>query len=269
MSVVQTTKDLPDSESLNGQTTSTYSVDDSASCYLGSTALQSTVEFGTQPTRSLYIGFDGAGPSEPRRPFSIYEIPVYANGSLLYLSKSKTEDSGNRVLCNTSRKALIESIHHSAPWRNSSLRIINATKSEYEIKISGSLTSHDKKFYCDSPPISFEWKYGQEKREILRGTRTKIKKINVLRLEMQSPGSKNTIRIASIDRGRNSRNSGLASMVTGIQGEIVINDRLAEENGISESLIVSSCLMMLKIELTRQKMGQVLASGSAGAPGGG
>jgi hypothetical protein len=269
MSVVQITKDLPDSKSYDDQTTSTYSVDDSASSDLGSTSPQSNMGGGTQPTRCLDIGFDGAGPSEPRRPFSIYEIPIYSNGSLSYLSKSKSEDSGNRVLYTATKKALIESIHHSTPWRNSLLKITGETDAEYEIKVSGNLTSHDKKFHCNSPPISFEWKYVQEKREILRGTRMKTKKINVLIMEMQHLGGKNTIRIASIDRGRNSRNTGLASLVTGIQGKLIIDDLVAKENGISESLIVSSCLMMLKIELNRQRISQVLASGSAGAPGGG
>lgn len=227
---------LADSVSINSSTTLAYS------------------ELSFTPTKSFRINTRGVPVLRlPLLPPSELEITVHhLNGTLAYTSTRAKRNSGNCVLTDANGKPLIATSYFFGPSRDPLLTRFDSTEgNEQEIKSISKWTSRNHTFLLpDGRTIT--WKYKKEK-----GFGAKSAKGTALVLSL---GDK---RVAALMRNDETRTPGSKSCSAGNGGELVLSEEANSKDGLSEELIVATCLLMLKREIDRRRVVQFMVISAA------
>jgi hypothetical protein len=201
-------------------------------------------------TKSLLINSRGIGILRLPLPTSELEINICTpEGSIAYISTREKRSSGNAVLSSPDRGDLVASSYFFGPGRDPVITLLNCPDGKGEVKVSGRWTSRAQTFFLSAVPVTFEWTYRREKDAIGNG-----KSLTLLVLEI--PGKKKgdePKRIAQLVRGKEHRTPDSKSCSAGNGGELMIDELAVKSMGISEELIVSTCMMMLKKEIDRRR----------------
>ncbi|PGH15040.1 hypothetical protein AJ79_02722 [Helicocarpus griseus UAMH5409] len=205
---------------------------------------------------SLFINARGKALFRLPTPSSQLEIQIcHPDASLAYVSTREKLWSGNCTLSSPQRGDLISTEYRFGPNREPVIRLSNdSEKVAPEIKITGRWTSRTTSFVLPDGS-TFEWRYVKE-----IGPGGKKERFVVLD-KIEVSGRR---RVAHLLRNEQTRPSKTSKCTAGNGGELVF-DRHALEV-MDETLIVATCLLMLKKEVDRRRALQmfVLIGGASG-----
>jgi len=216
-----------------------------------------------QPGPTLYIAAQGIRVFRFPLPSSELEIAIYRNdGSLAYTSTRAKKSSGNSVLRDPNVGNLVSTTYFFGPCREPVLNLLQAPeKSDEEantIKIQGKWTSRSTAFIMGDGKV-FEWSYAHTKDK-------QGKKVNlvVLREQVSDPKTKGRI-LAQFVRGEETRTPGTKSCTAGNGGQLVLDQDATSV--LDEAVIVATCLMMMKKEIDRRRLIQIMVLSGAASGG--
>ncbi|KIW12799.1 hypothetical protein PV08_07986 [Exophiala spinifera] len=223
-------------------------------------ALSSYESITVQPERTLYIAAKGIGLLRLPTPSPDLEIPIYYNdGTLAYQSIRGKSCSGNSVLRHPTLGDLVSTTYFFGPNREPIITVLQDPDqrpcAKGTLEIHGKWTSRAVTFSMPDGCL-YEWSYAQ-KRDSQR------KKVNLLTLSVkESPrhndGTAGTV-IAQLMRSDEVRTPGSSRCSAGNGGQLVL-DKDADRY-LDESLIVATCIMMLKKEIDRRRFAQFVSLG--------
>lgn len=209
-----------------------------------------------QPGSTFYIAARGIGIFRFPLPTSELEIPIYGNdGSLAYTSTRAMKSSGNSVLSHPKIGTLVSTTYFFGPSREPVLKLLQAPGDADDegntIKIRGKWTSRSTSFVMGDGR-TFEWSYAHTKDK-------SGKKVNLVVLRQQATYSEEKSKgkiLAQLVRGEETRAPGSKSCTAGNGGQLVLDQ---DSTGfLDEAVIVATCLMMLKKEVDRRRLVQIL-----------
>lgn len=223
------------------------------------------------PTKTFFINSHGIGLFRLPLPSSELEINIHnADGSIAYVSKRGKRCSGDATLLSPETGELLHTAYLFGPNRDPIIR--HATKEVKanicaedgmrspvpEIRVTGKWNSRTQYFttlYGDS----FQWRYIPSD-----DPRWDCKALLVLeKLENNSP-SRVSRRIAQLVRNKQTRPEGTSKSCAGNGGELMLNvEAMGAE--IDETLVAATCLLMLKKEIDRRRMVQMMVLGGMAA----
>lgn len=159
----------------------------------------------------------------------------------------------------------MKSEYRWGPGRPPVLRVFGRPGGEHEVvKVSGKWTSRTQTFVLGrGRGVQFDWRYRRESVSSQAGSGGQMerkqgrKKCTVLVLEVPGISGKHVSRVARLVRGDGSRAVGTSSWSAGNGGMLEVDAVAAQASGVSEELIVASCIMMLKKEMDRRRESQV------------
>jgi hypothetical protein len=220
---------------------SSDSVSDNNNTILGNSELTFT------SVKSLYINTQGIGLLRLPLPPSKLEITVHNyDGTIAYRSTRAKRSSGNCVLTDADNTSLIKTTYCFGPCKDPVLSFDVFHDTEHNIKTISKWTSRSHSFLLPDGR-TFTWKYTKEK-----GFGTKGAKGTALILKL---GDK---RIAALIRNQDTRTPGSKPCSAGNGGELVLSEDANKKDGLSEELIVATCLLMLKKEIDRRRAVQFM-----------
>lgn len=236
-----------------------------SSTFSASTGATATPPSTFTRTKTLVINAKGIPMVRLPLPSSELQIQISTpEGSLEYVSRREKRSSGNATLSDASGKALIASSYLFGPGRDPKLIFLESgeRKEEQEVKISGKWTNRSQSFTLPTGE-DLRWIYYREIDP--SPSNVKNKKRSFLTLEVVGMEKR---RLAQLVRNEESRTPGSRNCSAGNGGELVVDGVALDSLGIDESVVVASCLMMLKKEIDRRRLYQIMAI-SAMASGGG
>jgi len=223
-------------ELINAETTSITS-----ETTLGATSLSFT------PAKTLLISTRGSPVLRLPTPLRELEIPIYnPDNSIAYLSTRAKRSSGNCVLTDAEGKELVATTYFFGPGKDPVLHLSDGVDGKNEIKTISRWTSRSQKFVLPDGR-TFQWDY---KREVGFGAQGKKGTALVLTVE----GKK----IAALIRNDETRTPGSKSCSAGNGGELVLSEEVGKKNGLSEHIVIATCLLMLKKEVDRRRTVQIM-----------
>ncbi|EZF35130.1 hypothetical protein TMEN_2056 [Trichophyton mentagrophytes] len=209
------------------------------------------------PGRSLYINSRGIGMIRFPTPSSELEIPIYnQDGSLAYVSTRDKRCSGDAVLSSPNLGNLLITTYFFGPGRHPVLSLLYPTPFtrgspdiNKDITVAGKFISRSADF--DMPDGSkFEWRYvplGYD-----GGGRSKL--LVLEKIEGKGNGSRK--RVAQLLRTKQTIPQGSSKHRAGCGGELVLDQNAHLD--IDETVIVGTCLLMLKREVDRRRAIQMM-----------
>ncbi|KAJ5780099.1 hypothetical protein N7457_005259 [Penicillium paradoxum] len=207
------------------------------------------------PSRILTVNAQGIGAFRLPLPPRQTEIFVYnPDGTEAYVSKRDKRCSGNAVLSHPKRGSLIRTEYFFGPSRDPVMHLLQTSSNPpEEVTVAGKWTSRTMRFAMPTGK-QFEWGYAKEK----RADGQKINLIIFRAADEAGEKSKDRKdrRIAQLVRGQDTRTPGTSRCTAGNGGELQINEAVAQALEIDETIIVATCLMMLKKEIDRRRMAQ-------------
>jgi hypothetical protein len=201
-------------------------------------------------TRSLLI--NARGHDMFRLPLAPTELEINIctpDGSIAYQSIREKQCSGNAVLSSPERGDLIASSYFFGPGRSPVIALLDRPEGKAEVKVSGRWTSRAQNFFLASVPVTFEWTYRRQKTVTATGERLTLL---VLEIPAKTKGEEPK-RIAQLVRGKEHRAPDSKSCSAGNGGQLMIDELAAQSMGVSEELVVATCMMMLKKEIDRRR----------------
>lgn len=243
------------SHELPEKTLAEVDIKSSAESVLSTDSMAPTLVGGSSfnPGSTLYVAARGIGTFRFPVPSSELEILVYHNdGTLAYTSTRAKRCSGNAVLNHAKLGDLISTTYTFGPNREPVLRLIQSPGYEYdkedEIKVKGRWTSRTTSFSTPDGR-TFDWSYANTKD-------ANGKRVNLIVLRESSGSKKQEGRIlAQLVRGEESRTPGSSRCTAGNGGQLTFDQDATSI--LDESLIVATCLMMLKKEIDRRRASQM------------
>jgi hypothetical protein len=220
---------------------------------IGSTETDTTAAFSPASfpsTKSLLV--NARGHDMLRLPLAPTELGINIctpDGSIAYQSTREKRCSGNAILSSPDRGDLIASSYFFGPGRSPVIMLLDRPDGKAEVKVSGRWTSRAQNFFLSSVPVTFEWTYRRQKTPTATGERLTLL---VLEIPSKTKGEEPK-RIAQLVRGKEYRTPDSKSCTAGNGGELMIDELAAQSMGVSEELIVATCLMMLKKEIDRRR----------------
>jgi len=212
---------------------------------------------------SLFINAHGIGVIRFPLPSSELEIPIYyADGTLAYTSTREKRNSGNAVLSHPKFGKLVSTSYFFGPNRDPVIELLNApgTLEASKIKVTGKWTSRSAGFVMPNG-MAFEWSYGKVKN-------AEGKRVNLIVLRQKDNADSKAGRgkvIAQLIRSEETRTPGSTSCSAGNGGKLVLaQDACAV---LDESVIVATCLLMLKKEIDRRRCIQMAMIGAVASGG--
>lgn len=200
------------------------------------------------------------------RGIALVRLPLYSrqleiqitdiNGNLLYMSTRAKASSGNAILSSASEN-LVSTKYFWGPGRDPVMHLMVRGKDKLgeshdtdaeeqllgpEIKTKSQWTSRNHRFVMPDGK-QFEWTYVREKDE------NNKKATSLVLREMESSGKGR--RIAKLVRNDETRTEGTKSCTAGNGGHLVLDTEA--ETALQESVIVATCLLMLKKEIDRRR----------------
>ncbi|ORY17289.1 hypothetical protein BCR34DRAFT_555816 [Clohesyomyces aquaticus] len=206
------------------------------------------------PVKSLRIDAKGTPVLRLPLPLKELETGIYnQDGSLAYLSARERRSSGNCVLSNADGKQTISTTYFFGPGRDPVLHLLGhgLEAKEVDIKTASKWTSRSQKFVLPDGR-TFDWEYKRAK-----GFGDGGKKGAALVLSMQGK------KIAILVRNSETRTEGSKSCSAGNGGELVLGEHVGQLDGLSEDVVVATCLLMLKKEVDRRRTVQFMMISAA------
>ncbi|RVX73226.1 hypothetical protein B0A52_02354 [Exophiala mesophila] len=206
-----------------------------------------------KPGATLDIAARGIGTFRFPLPSSELEILVYhSDGTLAYTSTRAKRSSGNSVLSHAKLGDLISTTYKFGPNREPVLRLMQSPGHEYgeedEVKVKGRWTSRATSFSTPDGR-TFDWSYAKSKD-------ANGKRVNLIALRESSGSEEPEGKIlAQLVRGQDSRTPGSSRCTAGNGGQLIFDQDATSI--VDESLIVATCLMMLKKEIDRRRATQM------------
>jgi hypothetical protein len=221
-----------------------------------------------QQGSTFYIAARGIGVWRFPLPSSELEIPIYRNdGSLAYTSTRGKKSSGNCVLNHPKIGDLVSTTYFFGPNREPILNMLQAPGCSDDeanaIKIKGKWISRSTAFIMGDGRV-FEWSYAHTKDQ-------EGKRVNLVVLrqqeqsEVKSKGKKEGKILAQLVRGEETRAEGSKSCTAGNGGQLVLDQDATSY--LDEAVIVATCLMMLKKEIDRRRLIQIMVLSGAASGG--
>ncbi|PSN72460.1 hypothetical protein BS50DRAFT_569945 [Corynespora cassiicola Philippines] len=201
-----------------------------------------------QPAKSLHINTKGIPWLRFPLPPSELQTSIHnPDGSIAYNSTRSTRSSGSCVLTDADGRQLLGTTYFFGPNRDPILtRLDVGGGPDNEIKTLSKWTSRSQVFVLPDGR-TFEWEYKKEK-----GFGNKGDKGTALIMSMQGR------RIAVLVRNDDTRTSGSKSCSAGNGGELILGETVGGMDGLSEEIVVATCLLMLKKEVDRRRFVQIL-----------
>lgn len=212
-----------------------------------------------KPSRSLFVNAKGIKAIRLPVPSSQLEIPVYdSDANLVYTSTREKRYSGDAVLSSPKGGDLVSTTYSFGPGRNPVIKQLHPSdlKAGGTVEVTGKWTSRTTTFVVDGK--TFEWSY-------VRSKQSDGKKRTLLVLHQVDGSSAHSgHRIAQLVRSSETRPPGSSKHSAGNGGELVLDEDAVE--WIDESMVVATCMLMLKKEIDRRRMIQmaVIAGGASG-----
>jgi hypothetical protein len=217
-------------------------------------------------TRSKTLLINARGIALLRFPLPSKELEIQIStpeGEIAYVSTREKRSSGNAILSDANRKALISSEYLFGPGRDPKLRLLNQDL-EAEVKVKGKWTSRRQEFVLPNGPTVI-WRYVREVDP--SASNTKGKKRAFLVLEVSDTKKGENVRLAQLLRNDESRTPGTKSCDAGNGGEIVLDENALLSLGVREDVVIATCLMMLKKEIDRRRAHQIMVMAAASSGG--
>lgn len=190
-------------------------------------------------------------------PSSELEINVFHNdGSLAYTSTREKRCSGNAILSHPKLGELVSTTYFFGPGRDPEIRLIQSGNTDQPVfKVKGQWTSRSITL-TDNEGKAFTWSYTNVKEP-------SGKKAHVLVLRKKEGKSDGKV-LAQLIRGEETRTPGSKPSTAGNGGQLVLDQDAP--SAMDESLIIATCLMMLKKEIDRRRSTQyAMLAGAAGS----
>lgn len=208
------------------------------------------------PVGSLHVDSKGLALIRLPLPPKQLEIAVRKpDGSLAYTSKRNKRCSGNCTLFDASGTPLITTTYFFGPGREPVISLLGCDKeAQVDVKLTSKWTSR-KYTYVLPDGHSFAWEYAGKKRlaaygmDMMKGTAL------VLRLDGKV--------IAALIRNEETRTPGTTYLSAGNGGELLLGPDVNDKDGLGEDLVVATCLLMLKKEIDRRRMVQIMVISGA------
>ena len=208
------------------------------------------------PSRTLKV--NALGIRALRLPFpSRQREIVVSDGSEVYVSTRNKRWSGDCILSSPKTGSLIQTAYFFGPNPTILHLLQSPGVIPDEVEMTGRWTSRSTSFIFKG--VEFEWKYAKEKRP-------DGKRRHLIILQMVNKKDEPR-RIAQLARDRETRTPGTSKCRAGNGGELQIDDAALVESELEESIVVATCLVMLKREIDRRRMIQCAVI--IGAAGGG
>ncbi|KAJ5175801.1 uncharacterized protein N7482_001678 [Penicillium canariense] len=217
-----------------------------------------------QPNRTLLIDARGIGCFRLPLPARQTEIAIHdADGKLAYVSTRDRRWSGNSVLSNPQLGNLIRTDYFFGPNRHPTLRLLQTSSVlPEEIQVKGEWTSRSARFTTPSGS-EFQWAYAKEKRP--DGQKVKL----IILRAVGEPDCDHTHppmqarRLAQLSRCAETRTPATSRCSAGNGGTLQIDEEAVQAHGLDESIVLATCLVMLKREIDRRRMIQMMVIGGA------
>lgn len=210
-----------------------------------------TEKHSFHPTRNLSIDSRGIRPFRLPLPPTQTEIPIYntADSSVAYISTRDHRWSGDAVLSSPKLGDLIRTKY----FRDPVLQLLQSCSDIPEgLKIAGKWTSRSTCFKTPAG-VRVEWNYAKE-------TLVNGKKANLIVLQVSDGDSTAKTpsgrMIAQLVRCEETRTPGTSRCTAGNGGELQIDNEALYSLELDESVVVATCLLMLKREIDRRRLMQ-------------
>jgi hypothetical protein len=193
--------------------------------------------------KSFRIKTQGISLLRPSPPPSELQTTIHnLNGSVAYRSTRTKKSSSNCILTNASGKSLISTTYHLRPSQSAVLSSVDGVQDmTQDIKTASTWRSRNHTFRFHDGR-TFTWRYKKDIGLGVKGT---------------------TLTLAALLRNEQTRTPGSKSCSAGNGGELVIGTHANGTGGLSEELIVATCLLMLKKEVHRMRTVQFMVIASA------
>ncbi|KAH7392202.1 hypothetical protein DE146DRAFT_133324 [Phaeosphaeria sp. MPI-PUGE-AT-0046c] len=208
------------------------------------------------PVVSLHIDSKGLALIRLPLPPSQLEIEIRkSDGSLAYTSKRSKRCSGNCSLLDASGTPLITTKYFFGPCREPIISLLDCNKvPEQNVKLTSKWNSR-KYTYLLPDGRTFAWQYAGKKTLATFGIHGAKSTALVLKLGGEI--------VAALIRNEDTRTPGTTYFSAGNGGELLLGAAVNNEDGLSEELIVATCLLMLKKECDRRRAVQFMVISGA------
>lgn len=211
------------------------------------------------PSRTLHVDARGIGAFRLPLPPSQTEITItHPDNSEAYTSTRDSRWSGNSILSHPKQGNLIRTDYFFGPNRDPVLCLLQTDSVLAEqVKVTGKWTSRSARFVMPSG-TEYEWFYAKEKVD--------GKKLNLIVLKVVSALEKEQGErlVARLVRSSETRTPGTSKCSAGNGGELQIDDGAMQVLQLDESVVVATCLVMLKKEIDRRRVIQAAVIGGGG-----
>jgi hypothetical protein len=217
-------------------------------------------ETSFQPSHNLTVNARGIGAFRLPIPSRQTETFIYhPDGTEAYVSTRDKISSGNAVLSNK-LGSLIRTEYFFGPNRDPILHLLQVSSGCSDVTVSSNWKSRTMQFVMPGGR-KFEWEYAKER----RADGQKVRLIVFRAVETGKTKEKKE-RIAQLVRGVDTRTPGTSKCTAGNGGELQIDELALKSHKLDESVVVATCLMMLKKEMDRRRMLQfAMIAGAAGS----
>ena len=225
-----------------------------------------------RPDRSLFINARGIGAIRLPVPSSELEIPIYdADMNLVYVSTRERRSSGDAVLSSPKGGDLVSTTYSFGPGRNPVIKLLHphhpppyhevVDGGDGSVAVIGKWTSRTTKFTLPNGK-TFEWSYVRSKQA--DGKKRTLLVLHLVDASGEGSCARSGRRIAQLVRSSETRPEGSSKHSAGNGGELVLDADAVE--WIDESVVVATCILMLKKEIDRRRLVQmaVIAGGGGG-----
>ena len=211
------------------------------------------------PDKTLLIHAQGI--RALRLPFPSRELEIAItdpDDHLTYLSTRDRICSGNSVLSSPKLGDLIRTEYFFGPNRDPVLHLLQTTEPCQEgIRLRGEWTSRSVRFVSPSGS-ELRWHYAREKRPDGR-------KVNLIILsavaDADGPSQKSVQtpqRLAQLSRCDETRTPQTSRCHAGNGGALQMDSEALRAHGVDESIVVATCMVMLKKEIDRRRLVQMM-----------
>ncbi|KAF2397263.1 hypothetical protein EJ06DRAFT_533448 [Trichodelitschia bisporula] len=208
------------------------------------------------PTSTLHIACRGQPLLRlPLAPTEL-EIPIHAaDGTRVYTSVRAKRSSGDSELVAEGRGAVVQTEYFFGPGRAPRITLLG--DGAVNVLVRSRWCSREQRFVLPNQG-EVGWVYRRERDEVAG------KKVSRLVLEVGE--GKEVVRLAQLVRNEESRAPGSKRCDAGNGGALEMDARAMERWGVGEEVVVATCLLMLKKEIDRRRVVQMMVI--AGVVGG-
>ncbi|KAF2276501.1 uncharacterized protein EI97DRAFT_42001 [Westerdykella ornata] len=198
---------------------------------------------GFKAAKSLTVSAKGISAIRLPTPSSQLTIDIFnSDGSLAYRSTRANRCSGNSLLSDSHGRPALATEYFFGPNRDPVIHILDENSVEIaDTKTVSRWTSRSHTFLLPDGR-EFTWKYVKER--LFAGDAKKVTSL------VLTCGEK---RLAVLRRDSETRTPGTKACTAGNGGELLLSEEVGSKEGVSEEVVVATCLLMLKKEIDRRR----------------